>query len=111
MTKAMKNAEVTLVMILDFFRLPAIAVVGILLYDEPLTPALIIGGVVMLFGNLLVTYKKAIAAISERPRNRKTIVLSIRNPINKKNTVMSRNAHFQRWVPLLSPTSTAHLTR
>ena len=57
LTKAMKNAEVTLVMILDFFRLPAIAVVGILLYDEPLTPALIIGGVVMLFGNLLVTYK------------------------------------------------------
>ena len=57
LTKAMKNAEVTLVMILDFFRLPAIAVVGILLYDEPLTPALIIGGVVMLFGNLLATYK------------------------------------------------------
>ncbi|MFS1465933.1 DMT family transporter [Vibrio lentus] len=57
LTKAMKNAEVTLVMILDFFRLPAIAVVGILLYNEPLTPALIIGGVVMLFGNLLVAYK------------------------------------------------------
>ncbi len=57
LTKAMKNAEVTLVMILDFFRLPVIAVVGILLYDEPLTLALIIGGVVMLLGNLLVTYK------------------------------------------------------
>jgi drug/metabolite transporter (DMT)-like permease len=53
----MKNAEVTLVMILDFFRLPVIAIVGIVLYDEPLTFALIIGGVVMLIGNLLVTYK------------------------------------------------------
>ncbi len=53
MTKAIASAEVGIVMTLDFLRLPAIAVVGMLLYAEQFDYALLIGGLLMLIGNLI----------------------------------------------------------
>jgi drug/metabolite transporter (DMT)-like permease len=53
MAKAMQYAEVTTVVTLDFFRLPLIALVGVLLYSEQLEIALIIGGLLMLAGNIV----------------------------------------------------------
>ena len=50
--KAMQHAEVTTIATLDFLRLPFIAVLGIFLYAEAFELALIIGGALMLLGNL-----------------------------------------------------------
>ena len=38
---------------LDFFRLPLIAIVGVLLYHEPFEISLLLGGLLMLSGNLI----------------------------------------------------------
>ncbi|MBU3030856.1 DMT family transporter [Paracoccus marinaquae] len=51
--KALRLAPATLVMPFDFLRLPVIAVVGLLLYDEPLGPLVLIGGALILSGNYL----------------------------------------------------------
>ncbi len=51
LVKAMGYAEVTTVITLDFLRLPLIAVLGVLLYNETFEFYLVIGGVLMLFGN------------------------------------------------------------
>lgn len=53
MAKAMLYAEVTTVVTLDFFRLPLIAIVGVLLYHEPFEISLLLGGLLMLSGNLI----------------------------------------------------------
>ena len=53
LTKALQLTEVGIVMTIDFFRLPLIIVVGILLYNEPFKWALLIGASLMLLGNLL----------------------------------------------------------
>ena len=50
--KAMQHAEVTTIVTLDFLRLPFIALLGVLLYAEAFELALIIGGALMLLGNL-----------------------------------------------------------
>ena len=69
MAKAMQYAEVTTVVILDFLRLPLIALVGVLLYSEQLEIALIIGGLLMLSGNVVglnqPAYSKAIKNCSD----------------------------------------------
>ncbi len=57
MTKAMQYVEVTTVVIMDFFRLPAIAVVGVLLYGESFELSLLVGALFMLVGNLWVMSK------------------------------------------------------
>ena len=49
----MKYAEVSTIVTLDFLRLPLIAWVGILLYSEQLEVALIMGGILMLAGNMV----------------------------------------------------------
>lgn len=51
LVKAMGYAEVTTVITLDFLRLPLIAVLGVLLYDEEFEFYLLIGGLLMLIGN------------------------------------------------------------
>ena len=56
-TKAMHNSEVSVVVTLDFLRLPLIACLGVLLYSEDFNLSLIIGASLMLMGNLLNTYK------------------------------------------------------
>ena len=53
MTKAMKYAEVTTVVTMYFFRLPLIALVGMFFYAEQFKMSLIVGGGLMLIGNLI----------------------------------------------------------
>ena len=53
LAKAMQYAEVTTVVTIDFIRLPLIALVGIFLYAEQFEASLILGGVLMLVGNLV----------------------------------------------------------
>jgi drug/metabolite transporter (DMT)-like permease len=51
MTRAMKLGDATLVVPVDFLRLPLIAVVGALFYDEPLEAAVFIGAAVIFAGS------------------------------------------------------------
>lgn len=57
MVNAMRYAEVSTIVTLDFLRLPLIAWVGVMLYSEPLEMALIVGGLLMLVANT-VSLKK-----------------------------------------------------
>jgi drug/metabolite transporter (DMT)-like permease len=51
--KAFALADVTIVAPMDFLRLPLIAVVGALLYLEPLNPWVLIGGGIVVLANLI----------------------------------------------------------
>ena len=53
MVKAMQIAEVSVVISLDFLRLPIIAMIGMLLYGEPFEVSVILGGGLMLLANLV----------------------------------------------------------
>ncbi|MFT6756764.1 MAG: drug/metabolite transporter (DMT)-like permease [Chitinophagales bacterium] len=53
LTRAMQYAEVTTIVTLDFLRLPLIAIIGVLLYQEQFELSLIIGGAIMLSANLV----------------------------------------------------------
>ena len=53
LTTALTLAPAVIVVPMDFLRLPAIAVVGVLFYDEPLSAALILGAAIILCANLL----------------------------------------------------------
>lgn len=57
LTHAMKTAEVSVVVTLDFLRLPLIGVVGMALYGEGFKPMLLVGAALMLVGNLINVYK------------------------------------------------------
>ena len=50
LTRAMKFADASVVVPVDFFRLPLIAVVGALFYAEPFDPAVILGAAVIFAG-------------------------------------------------------------
>jgi drug/metabolite transporter (DMT)-like permease len=50
MTRAFRIADATLVVPIDFLRLPLIAVVGLLLYGEPIEAATLVGAVVIFAG-------------------------------------------------------------
>src|SRR5438105_2249050 len=50
MTRAMKLADATIVVPIDFVRLPLIAVVGALFYAEPFDPMVIVGAAVIFIG-------------------------------------------------------------
>ena len=50
MTRAMKLADATVVVPIDFVRLPLIAVVGALFYGEPFDPAVLVGAAVIFAG-------------------------------------------------------------
>lgn len=52
-TSALRLAPATLVMPFDFLRLPVIALVGLVAYDEPLGPLVILGAALILGGNIL----------------------------------------------------------
>lgn len=54
MVKAMHSSEITTVVTIDFFRLPLIALIGVLMYSEPFELSIMLGGLLMLFGNLVV---------------------------------------------------------
>ncbi len=53
LTKALTLAPATVVMPLDFLRLPLIALVGFLLYGEPLLASVLIGSVLICYANWL----------------------------------------------------------
>jgi drug/metabolite transporter (DMT)-like permease len=65
LTNALMIAPATVVVPLDFVRLPAIAVVGMLMYDEPLDAWVLVGALVIFGGNYLnilsETRKKRVA--------------------------------------------------
>jgi drug/metabolite transporter (DMT)-like permease len=50
MTRAMKYADATVVVPIDFSRLPLIAVVGALFYNEPFDPRVLVGAAVIFAG-------------------------------------------------------------
>jgi drug/metabolite transporter (DMT)-like permease len=52
MTRAFMLADATLVLPIDYLRLPLAAVLGFMLYNEAIELALVIGGLVILGGNL-----------------------------------------------------------
>lgn len=56
-TNAMKTADASVVVTLDFLRLPLIAVVGVAWYGEPFKPMLVLGAALMLAGNLVNIYR------------------------------------------------------
>jgi drug/metabolite transporter (DMT)-like permease len=50
MTRAFKLADATVVVPIDFMRLPLIAVVGALAYGEPLDPLVFVGAGIIFLG-------------------------------------------------------------
>jgi drug/metabolite transporter (DMT)-like permease len=58
MAKAMQYAEITRIVTLDFLRLPLIALVGVLLYNEAFEISLMAGGLLMLMGNFITLYRR-----------------------------------------------------
>lgn len=61
LTNALAIAPATVIMPIDFVRLPVIAVIGMLFYNEPFS-LMIIGGAVLIFGanylNIVATHRK-----------------------------------------------------
>ncbi|MEK6200789.1 DMT family transporter [Psychrobacter sp. P11G5] len=58
MTKAMQHAEVTFVVTMDMFRLPLISLIGVLIYAEHFSVALILGMLLIVAGNSVNIYSK-----------------------------------------------------
>lgn len=58
MTKAMQYAEVTFVVTMDMFRLPLISLIGVLLYAEHFSVALVLGMLLIVAGNGVNIYSK-----------------------------------------------------
>lgn len=58
-TQAMKLSEAGVVVTLDFLRLPLIAAVGVVFYNEAFDSALLLGAALMLFGNLINLHRPA----------------------------------------------------
>jgi drug/metabolite transporter (DMT)-like permease len=53
MIRAMRHAEISMIVTLDFLRLPLIAFVGVAIYSEDLELSLLAGGALMLLANLI----------------------------------------------------------
>ncbi|MGH9915495.1 MAG: EamA family transporter, partial [Pyrinomonadaceae bacterium] len=53
--KAMEKTDASVVVTLDFLRLPLIAAIGVLMYRENIEPMLLVGAGLMLIGNLINT--------------------------------------------------------
>lgn len=53
MIRAMRYAEISMIVTLDFLRLPLIAFVGVAIYSEDLELSLLAGGALMLLANLI----------------------------------------------------------
>ena len=59
MTKAFKLADATVVVPIDFMRLPLIAVVGALAYNEPLDPVVFVGAGIIFAGTYFSLSREA----------------------------------------------------
>ena len=53
LAQAFRQADATIVVPMDFVRLPLIAIVGMLVYAEALDPYVFAGGALIFFGNYL----------------------------------------------------------
>ncbi|MCL4766341.1 MAG: DMT family transporter [Hyphomicrobiaceae bacterium] len=53
LVRAFALADAIIVAPMDFFRLPLIAVVGVVIYAEPFDPIVLLGGLVVIAGNVL----------------------------------------------------------
>lgn len=62
---AMRYGEASTIVTLDFLRLPVIALVGVLLYSEQLEFVLLIGGLLMLAGNIVSLKRPAHNRVAE----------------------------------------------
>lgn len=65
-TRAMQLSEAGIVVTLDFLRLPLIALVGVLFYQEAFDIALMLGAGLMLLGNLINVYQRQRDAVRVR---------------------------------------------
>ncbi|MCB5197795.1 DMT family transporter [Loktanella sp. TSTF-M6] len=61
LTNALSLATATIVMPMDFARLPTIAIIGALIYSEPLDPWLFLGAAFIIAGNYINLRRKAAA--------------------------------------------------
>jgi len=66
-TKAMKTTDASVVVTLDFLRLPLIAAVGVIVYGEAFKPMLLVGAALMLVGNLINSHKPKFGVKGGRP--------------------------------------------
>jgi len=66
--RAMQLSEVSIVVTLDFLRLPLIALVGIVFYAEDFQISIIVGGALMLLGNLINTPSRLITKKTNKKR-------------------------------------------
>jgi drug/metabolite transporter (DMT)-like permease len=53
MSKAMQKTDLSIVVTLDFFRLPLITIVGVLIYAEPFRWVMVIGALMVFGANLI----------------------------------------------------------
>lgn len=65
LTRALRLADATAVVAMDFLRLPLIALVGLVLYQEPLEPAVMVGALVV-FAATYVNLKSPAGASASR---------------------------------------------
>ena len=68
MVKALGCADATVVVPLDFLRLPLITAVGVIGYQEPFKPMLVVGAGLMLIGNLINIYPNRAASLLKPQR-------------------------------------------
>jgi drug/metabolite transporter (DMT)-like permease len=59
LTRALRVAEAMIVAPIDFLRLPLLAVIGILLYDEPLEPSILLGAAVIFAGTYYSIWRES----------------------------------------------------
>lgn len=66
--KAFANADAIIVAPMDLLRLPLIALIGVLVYAEPLDPYVLVGGAVVVIGNLInLWYERPPAVARAKP--------------------------------------------
>ncbi|MEO0620265.1 MAG: DMT family transporter [Pseudomonadota bacterium] len=65
LTQAFTHADATIVVPMDFFRLPLIALVGVLLYSEPLDLLILAGGGLIFAGNFVNLRMSARQSVAE----------------------------------------------
>jgi drug/metabolite transporter (DMT)-like permease len=69
MTRAFRIADAMVVVPIDFLRLPLIAVVGMLLYGEPLELPIMLGAVVIFAGTIYSLRRESMGRLEPSPRS------------------------------------------
>ncbi len=121
MARALTYAEATVVMPMDFLRLPLSALIGFLLYSEQIDIFTAIGAALILAGNLFNLQRRAreAAEVSERPEHDLSLAhhrgcsASARRPCNARHpahAAAARNAGIRR-TPCSAGTPPAQASR